>query len=64
MPSIEQQQQIKIGSFVLSEGYGGPESIAIYCAAGDAAGDAAGEGGDFPVAALEAVIRKFYEENF
>jgi hypothetical protein len=51
---------LRIGEFMLTEGYGGPASISIV----RASGEFAGEGGDFHIDALEAVIRKFYEDNF
>lgn len=49
-------EEIQIGSLTLREGYGGPESIAIY--------QADGEGGDFPVAAIEALLQAYYREHF
>lgn len=46
-----------IGKYTITESYGGdPERVAIY--------HESGEGGDFDRAELEALIKKFYEENF
>lgn len=53
---IEEAQEIRIGSLTLREGYGGPESIAIY--------QEDGEGGDFPVAEIEALLQAYYKEHF
>lgn len=56
MDEIEPIGRIVIGTLTLEEGYGGRDKIAIT--------QADGEGGDFPVAAVEAVLQAFYKENF
>ncbi len=57
----QERAEIVVGSLTLRPPYGGDKKhIAIH--RND--GPAAGEGGDFSVAKLEALLLKFYEENF
>ena len=46
----------QIGQYILRDGYGGADKMAII--------HESGEGGDFDAAALEKLIADFYKEHF
>lgn len=53
-----EDEHLRIGRFLIGPSYANePDKVGIYLADH-------GEGGDFSVAALEAVIAEFYKDNF